>query len=240
MKAMDFKEQLKSTYPYRIELHAHTKPVSPCSEIPPADLVQAYIDQGFHGVVITNHFNLEYLLGLPKEEALDYYLSGYEEARKAAAGTGLQVLLGTEVRFNEHPNEFMIYGVDRQILSECYDYLEKGLAAYRNDVKLPDSVLIQAHPFRDRMLRREPELMDGIEVFNMHPGHNSRVAQAARLAASIPGCIKTVGTDFHHPGHEGLCALRVRQMPRDSFDMAAILRSGDYVFELGGDAIVLP
>ena len=240
MKAMDFKEQLKSTYPYRIELHAHTKPVSPCSEIPPADLVQAYIDQGFHGVVITNHFNLEYLLGLPKEEALDYYLSGYEEARKAAAGTGLQVLLGTEVRFNEHPNEFMIYGVDRQILSECYDYLEKGLAAYRNDVKLPDSVLIQAHPFRDRMLRREPELMDGIEVFNMHPGHNSRVAQAARLAASIPGCIKTVGTDFHHPGHQGLCALRVRQMPQTSFDMAAILRSGDYVFELGGDAIVLP
>ena len=240
MKAMDFKEQLKSTYPYRIELHAHTKPVSPCSEIPPADLVQAYIDQGFHGVVITNHFNLEYLLGLPKEEALDYYLSGYEEAKKVAEGTGLQVLLGTEVRFNEHPNEFMIYGVDRQILSECYDYLEKGLAAYRNDVKLPDSVLIQAHPFRDRMLRREPELMDGIEVFNMHPGHNSRVAQAARLAASIPGCIKTVGTDFHHPGHQGLCALRVRQMPRDSFDMAAILRSGDYVFELGGDAIVLP
>ena len=90
MKAMDFKEQLKSTYPYRIELHAHTKPVSPCSEIPPTDLVQAYIDQGFHGVVITNHFNLEYLLGLPKEEALDYYLSGYEEAKKAAAGTGLQ------------------------------------------------------------------------------------------------------------------------------------------------------
>ena len=203
-------------------------------------MVQAYIDQGFHGVVITNHFNLEYLLGLPKEEALDYYLSGYEEAKKAAEGTGLQVLLGTEVRFNEHPNEFMIYGVDRQILSECYDYLEKGLAAYRNDVKLPDSVLIQAHPFRDRMLRREPELMDGIEVFNMHPGHNSRVAQAAKLAASIPGCIKTVGTDFHHPGHQGLCALRVRQMPRDSFDMAAILRSGDYVFELGGDAIVLP
>jgi histidinol phosphatase-like PHP family hydrolase len=230
MKAMDFKEQLKSTYPYRIELHAHTKPVSPCSEIPPADLVQAYIDQGFHGVVITNHFNLEYLLGLPKEEALDYYLSGYEEAKKAAEGTGLQVFLGTEIRFNEHPNEFMIYGVDRQILSECYDYLEKGLAAYRNDVKLPDSVLIQAHPFRDRMLRREPELMDGIEVFNMHPGHNSRVAQAARLAASIPGCIKTVGTDFHHPGHEGLCALRVRQMPRDSFDIAAILRSGDYRF----------
>ena len=240
MTSTELKEQLKAAYPYRIELHAHTKPVSPCSEIPPAGLVKAYLDQGFHGVVITNHFNLEYLLGLPKEEALDYYLSGYEETKKAAEGTGLQVFLGTEIRFNEHPNEYMIYGVDRQILSECYDYLEKGLTAYRTEVKLPDSVFIQAHPFRDRMVRREPELMDGMEVFNMHPGHNSRVAQAARLAASIPGCIKTVGTDFHHDTHEGLCALRVRQMPEDSFDMATILRSGDYLFEIGGDAIVFP
>ena len=240
MNAIDFKEQLKNTYPCRIELHAHTKPVSPCSEIPPAELVRRHLEQGFQGVVITNHFNLGDMKGLPKEEGLDYYLSGYEEAKKAAEGTGLQVLLGTEIRFNEHPNEYLVYGVDRQILSECYDYLGRGFSAYREEVTLPNSVLVQAHPFRDRNAAREPELMDGIEVFNMHPGHNSRVAQAAKLAASIPGCIKTVGTDFHHPTHEGLCALRVRQMPETSFDLAAILRSGDYVFELAGDAIILP
>lgn len=240
MNAIDIKEQLKSAYPYRIELHAHTKPVSPCSEISPADLVQAYLDRGFHGVVITNHFNLGDMKGLPKEEGLDYYLSGYEQTRKAAEGTSLQVFLGTEIRFNEHTNEFLVYGVDRQILSQCYDYLDKGFSAYREAVTLPNSVLVQAHPFRDRNERREPELMDGIEVFNMHPGHNSRVAQAAKLAASIPGCIKTVGTDFHHAGHQGLCALRVKEMPQDSFALAAILRSGDYVFEIGGDTIVLP
>ena len=240
MNAMDLKEQLKSAYPYRIELHAHTKPVSPCSEIPPADLVQAYIDQGFHAVVITNHFNLKDMKGLPKDEGLDYYLSGYEAAKKAAEGTSLQVFLGTEIRFNEHTNEFLVYGVDRQILSQCYDYLDKGFSAYREAISLPDSVLVQAHPFRDWNERRELELLDGIEVFNMHPGHNSRVAQAAKLAASIPGCIKTVGTDFHHAGHQGLCALRAREMPQTSFDIAAILRSGDYVFEIGGDTIVLP
>ena len=240
MDATDFKEQLKRLYPYRIELHAHTKPVSPCSEIPPADLVKAYIDQGFDGVVITNHFNLGDMKGLPKEEGLDYYLSGYEEAKKAAEGTSLQVFLGTEIRFNEHANEFLIFGVDRLILSECYDYLDKGFTAYRENIKLPDSVLLQAHPFRDRMVRQEPELLDGIEVFNMHPGHNSRVAQAAKLAASVPNWIKTVGTDFHHPTHEGLCALRVKKMPKTSFDIAAILRSGDYLFEVGGDAIILP
>lgn len=240
MNAMDFKEQLKNTYPYRIELHAHTKPVSPCSEIPPADLVRAYIEQGFHGVVITNHFNLGDMKGLPKEEGLDYYMSGYEQTKQAAEGTGLQIFLGTEIRFNEHPNEYLVYGVDRQLLSQCYDYLDQGLAAYRAEVTLPNSVFLQAHPFRDRMVRREPELMDGLEVFNMHPNHNSRVSQAARYAATIPSAIKTIGTDFHHPGHEGLSALRVKRMPEDSFDLAAILRSGDYVFEVGGDAIILP
>lgn len=240
MNAIEFKEQLKSAYPYRIELHAHTKPVSPCSEIPAADLVQRYLDQGFHAVVITNHFNLDYLLGLPKEEALAYYLADYEQTVKAAEGTGLQILLGTEIRFNEHTNEFLIYGVDRQILSECYDYLDKSFSAYRADVSLPNSVLVQAHPFRDRNVPREPELLDGIEVFNMHPGHNSRVAQAAKLAASTESFVKTVGTDFHHATHEGLCALRVRELPKDSFDLASILRAGDYVFEIGGDTIILP
>ena len=71
MDSTTFKEQLKQRYPYRIELHAHTKPVSPCGEMLPEQLVQAYADAGFHAVVITNHFNLHDLKGLPKEEPLD-------------------------------------------------------------------------------------------------------------------------------------------------------------------------
>lgn len=240
MTPTKLKGQLKSTYAYRIELHAHTKPVSPCCEISPKDLVWRYLDQGFHGVVITNHFNLDYLLGLPKEEALEFYLSGYEQTVQAAEGTGLRILLGAEIRFNEHDNEFLIYGVDRQVLSKCYDYLDKSFSAYREEVVLHNSVLVQAHPFRDRNVPQKLELIDGVEVFNMHPNHNSRVAQVAKLAASFSRCIKTVGTDFHHASHEGLCALRVREMPKDSFDLAAILRTGDYVFEIGGDAIILP
>ena len=90
------------------------------------------------------------------------------------------------------------------------------------------------------MIRREPELLDGIEVFNMHPHHNSRVAQTAQYAAAVPFAIKTVGTDYHHATHEALSALRAKQMPENSFDIAAVLRSGEYVFEIGGDTIVLP
>ena len=31
--------ELSEAYPYRVELHAHTSPASPCSEIPPEVLV---------------------------------------------------------------------------------------------------------------------------------------------------------------------------------------------------------
>ena len=240
MNSKDIKEQLKQLYPYRIELHAHTKPVSPCGEMLPEQLVQAYVTAGCHAVVITNHFNLHDLKGLPKEDALDYYLSGYEDAKKAAEKENLRIFLGTEIKFTDHSNEYLIFGVDRDILSTCYDYLDKGLAAYRTEVTLPNSVFLQAHPFRDGMVRCKPELLDGIEVFNMHPHHNSRVAVAAQYASAVSFPIRTVGTDYHHANHEALSALRVKRMPESSFDIASILRSGDYVFEVGGDTIVLP
>lgn len=31
----------------------------------------------------------------------------------------------------------------------------------------------QAHPFRNSMKITNPELLDGIEVYNGHPGHDS-------------------------------------------------------------------
>ena len=54
--------------------------------------------------------------------------------------------------------------------------------------------------------------------------------------------IKTAGSDFHHKGkgHEGVSALRTKTLPKDSFELAKILKSGDYLFEIGGDSIVLP
>ena len=82
---------------------------------------------------------------------------------------------------------------------ECLDMsVEEFSKKYRNDKRL----LIQAHPFRNGMTEVPPEYLDGIETFNMHPNHNSRVAVAAKYAKKHH-LIQTVGTDYHHPGHEG-------------------------------------
>ena len=80
--------------------------------------------------------------------------------------------------------------------------------------------------------------VDGIESFNMHPNHNSVIGFAAAYARDND-LIVTAGTDFHHEGHHGLCAVRTKTLPKDSFEYADILRSKDYVFDISG-SIVLP
>lgn len=250
MNTNKLKEKLNKEYPYRIELHAHTKPQSRCSEILPEEIAETYKNLGYDGVVITNHFmgyNLnidgEYLEGETKEERLKYYLQGYQDTKKAGEKLGLKVYLGLEIRFSkENENDYLIYGVDDEITSACYDNFREDLETFRKNVPLPNSVFVQAHPFRNGMERVNPDLLDGMETFNMHPGHNASIAVACRYAKENGFKIKTVGGDYHHKnrGHEGVSALRTKVLPNDSFELAEILKKGDYLFEIGGDALVLP
>lgn len=236
----EIKEILAKTYPYRVELHAHTNPASHCGKATPEEMVQLYLDAGFDGVVITNHFSHAAHGNLSREVFVETQMADYERACKAAQGTKLKIYLGVEARFDEDNNDYLLYGVDREILGKIYDYLGKGLAAFREAVKLPGSVLIQAHPFRDGCVPAEGTLLDGVEVFNMHPGHNPRAALAAMYAREQGISLTVAGTDFHHvkPGYIASAALRCREMPEDSFGVAKLLKSEDYVFEIG-DKFVL-
>lgn len=234
------KNTLAQTYPYRVELHAHTNPASPCGKATPEELVQLYLDAGFDGVVITNHFSHAALGDISREVFVESQLSDYERACKAAEGTKLRVYLGVEARFDENGNDYLLYGVDEEILGKIYDYLDKGLAAFRAEVKLPGSALIQAHPFRNGCEPADGTLLDGLEVFNMHPNHNPRSAMAAHYAKEQGISLTVAGTDFHYayPGYVATAALRCRELPKDSFGVAELLKSGDFLFEIG-DKFVL-
>lgn len=242
MKVLELKERLFKQYPYRIELHAHTSPASSCSEILPEQMAEIYAEKGYDAVVITNHFFLENLKGETKEECLDNYISDYEKTSEAGKKYNIKVFLGAELRFPPNCNDYMLYGVDREILSLCYDYLDREVAVFRSEVTLENSVFLQAHPFRNGIELCDPSLLDGIESFNLHPGHNSRVGIAARYAKEQNFKIQIAGSDFHHlnKGHEAVSALRTKVMPETSFDIAKILRSGDYIFEIGENSILLP
>lgn len=226
-----------SEYRHKIELHAHTSPVSRCSEIPPAELVQNYHALGCEAVAITNHFTPALLEYPSREEALAFYMRDFAAAKAEGDRLGVRVLLGFELRFTESSNDYLLFGADESDAAAIYDHLGDGAEYFARSLKKPSQFFLQAHPFRSGMTLLDPALLDGVESFNVHPGHNSRVAVAAKYAHEHH-LIETCGTDYHHPGHQGLGLTLTKTLPGDTFELAALLHSGDFLFEIGGDVVI--
>lgn len=245
----EIKKRLGEQYKFKIEMHAHTRPASPCGEATPTELAKIYAEQGYDAVVLSNHYSYTYskftsagVKTPEKEQFIEEYLKDFDEFAVECEKLGIKAILAAEARFNENINDYLIYGVDKDVLRSVYDYFDKGVTAFRTEVKLDRSVFIQAHPFRNNMTQVDASLLDGIEVFNMHPGHNSRIGIASKYTKQNNLQIKTAGSDFHHKdvGHEGVSALRTKFLPSDTFELAEILKSGDYLLEIGGDSLILP
>lgn len=225
-------------YKYRIELHAHTSPASGCSEISPELLIQTYHNIGCHAVAVTNHFTYGTCSGdMPKDKVVDDYMNDFYRAKAEGDRLGITVLFGLELRFLENNNDYLLYGADEKETLIISQLLELGIADFRQNYINKNSVLIQAHPFRSGMTEVNPALLDGIEVFNMHPNHNSRPAVAAKYAKKN-GLLATAGTDYHHHNHEGLGITLTKNLPRDSYELAALIKSRDFKMEIGGFMIV--
>ena len=224
-------------YQYKTELHLHTSPVSGCSEVSPELAVETYANLGYRSIVVCNHFYRDMYSRDDKKRCIDSYLTDYDIAVKAGVKYGINVILGCEIRFTENANEYLLFGIDKEFLEFAYESLEQGIEKFSEQFRRKGRLLIQAHPFRDGMTEVHSRYLDGIESFNMHPNHNSRVALAAQYAKKH-NLIETVGTDFHHLGHAGMAALLTRTEIKTSCDLVNVLESRDYLFEIGGSILI--
>ena len=177
--------RISEEYRYKTELHAHTKPVSLCSEITPEEIVRAYYEYGCDTLTVTNHLNPDWT-----PSRTDEYLSGYYDTKKAAEGTGMNVVLGVEIRFTENANDYLVYGVSFGDIEKMIRLIPYGITEFYKEIKTRENIILQAHPFRNGMTLAPLDSIDGIETFNMHPGHNSRVPLPADMqpntACSFP------------------------------------------------------
>ena len=184
---------------YRIDTHVHTAEVSPCGKIPAEEVVKLYIEQNYDAIIITDHYHDEYFDSLDTdkwEEKVDSYLSGYRTAVKYGKEAGLNILLGIELRFAGHPNDFLVYGLDEDFLynnPELYKLTPEEFTELRKGTGI---VMFQAHPFRKKMEVEKNEYLDGIEVINGNPRHDSDNNTAYRHA--LKNNLRMLsGSDFH-------------------------------------------
>lgn len=232
----EFAEELKKLYPYRIELHAHTKPASRCAEIPTREVLQTFKDDGYSAIAITNHLYTSDSMSV--EEYASFYRAELLNAMKLGEEIGIKVYAGAELCFcEENDNDYLLFGYDPDDLLYICQLMNGTLENFVRTYKTDEMFLLQAHPFRNGMQEVNSELLDGYEAFNMHPNHNSRIAVAVSFA-SEKGKVATMGTDFHHPNHDNLCATRTAILPENSRELAELLKSGNFILELGDKIII--
>ena len=230
-------KDLSDAFQFKSELHAHTSPVSRCSEIPVPNFVDNYIALGCDSLMITNHLTPEYADSSFPDYTAEYYLSDYFAALEYAKDKNINILLGAEVRFPENMNDYLVYGISPEDIEKIITLLPYGIENFYKQFKNNKNVILQAHPFRKRMELAPLSSIDGIETMNMHPGHNSAVAFAAKYARDN-NLLVSGGTDYHHPGHQGMCLMRTKTPMRDSFDVAETIKSRQFLFDLSGHLVI--
>ena len=225
-------------YKYKIELHCHSAGISTCSDIQAPDLIRYYKESGYQGLVITNHF---YPWMPRNQKAYNKYkedfIEEYEFLKRLGENSGIKVYLGMEIRFDENNNDYLLYGIDEDFVRELPRDFEtfEEFVPYARDHE--DVIIIQAHPFRSGMVIKDSCLLDGIEVYNLHPNHNSRVGLAAKYAEMEEFEICTCGTDFHHIGQHGLSALLTKELPQDEKELVKCMRE-EQIYKAGNSTIV--
>lgn len=211
---------------YAWETHAHTGEISPCGNVPAAELVERHIEAGYAGVVITNHlsrYGFTYVSDKSWEEQVNWFYHGFEMA-KEAAGDRLTVLFAAEINFNGDPNDYLVYGVTREFLLAHPDLLNMRFGDFSRLGRENGFLLIQAHPFRNGMRIVRPDELDGIEVCNGNPRHDSRNFIAASWAARY-GLLTTSGSDYHQREDIGRGGIFTDQKIETMEDFIRVIRS---------------
>ena len=133
------------------------------------------------------------------DEKIDFFLTGYQAAAEEAAriAPDFTVLFGLELRLDIHDDtDFLIYGADDAFLRAHPDILQMSFDQMADCVHEAGLLLVQAHPFRKKMLVMDWNLLDGIEVFNGNPNHESN-NPIADAWAERHHLLKTSGSDYH-------------------------------------------
>ena len=193
---------------YFYELHCHTAETSKCGQSPARDMVKAYLDKGFSGLVITDHFlNGNSYANDPAEwdEKMAVFLRGYRAALEAGEEMGLPVYFGLEyTHLGGNGEDYLLLGLKPEHLyGELRDCDKWSIEYLCRVVHGLGGIVIRAHPYRQAGyishagIERPGLEIDAVEVFNAGNA-SERYNQLAYDLALREGKPMVAGSDTHH------------------------------------------
>ena len=188
---------------YKYELHLHTSEGSQCGHSGGAEMVDFYIEQGYAGLVVTDHFyhgNTRPDRDLAWEEYIDAYAQGYYAAKKAAEGRDFDVFFGVEEK-GAGWDEYIVLGLEPEWYAKHPELREMRGKPFLELVRKAGAFIIHAHPYRERSYMKDltvwldPYMVDAIEVRNC--GNMIEFDRRAYEYALPTGLPMTGGSDNH-------------------------------------------
>lgn len=175
---------------YRIETHLHTTYISHCGWLGAQAIMKYYSACGYDAICVTDHYNRECFdyadidLTTPGSKT-QAFLLGYHRLKREAEKYNIRVYAGAELRFDGSDNDYLLYGLPRRAAGRRIASCAEGLAAFAPQYRADGALLVQAHPFRKKCTPAPAEYLDGIEVLNLNPRHDSHNDLALAYAGSI-------------------------------------------------------
>lgn len=212
------------------EIHCHTSEVSACGWVDAANVVRIHKDAGFEGICITDHYHEQYFKSRQDMKdcfVVDDYLSGYRKALKEGKRLGLKVFLGMEIKFPESLNDYLVYGLTEEMIYDNPYMFMMGLEDFSSMARRQGLLLIQAHPFRDNMVRVNPVFIDGVETVNGNLRIDSRNNLSNKYAIEN-NLIKMGGSDFHRECDINLAAMEFLVDINSNDDLVKAISNGEY------------
>ena len=227
--------------PYRYDLHCHTDEGSKCSSFPAKDMVEHYVQLGYSGINITDHFSG--MTPLPDEtpwdERVSYYYDVYLKAREAGEKAGLSVFFGLEYSLApdiDHMsqsvgNDFLLLNITKEmIIANKNDFIYNPAGMYAG-IRAAGGFVVHAHPYYNITALPEKEHMlpfarsvDAVEVVNT--GRSDDLNRYAREYARMFGLPETAGTDLHSVNQLTRAGVETPTPCPTAADLVAAIRAG--------------
>lgn len=218
---------------YYYELHMHTSDTSRCGKSPAADMVAAYKQKGFTGVVVTDHLMNVQSHAEPETDwnrRVEKQLAGYYAALEAGEKLGLTVYCGWELTYQDNAEDYLTLGLSPQFLYD-HPWLERyDIEKYRDAVHAAGGILVRAHPYRRAWYIKKPYveregIADAIEVFN--GGNSSQEENDMALAyAQKHNMPMTGGSDAHHVDETARGYIVLEKKAESYAELCEAIRTG--------------
>ncbi len=216
---------------FKTEMHCHSGNVSSCAHATAEEIIEKYVAAGYTTLVSTEHINPwtfpREIEGGSWRGKLDYFMNGYHKLLEAADGR-INVILGAEIRFmRENNSDYLVYGLTEDFLRDLGDPRYMNIHTLSRELHDAGMMIFQAHPFRPSMMVTDPRLLDGIEIANLSPWHES-YNDIAETWAKRNALIGISGTDFHDSNHTPLGGILTANEIRDSATLISVLKDGSF------------